>query len=289
VPAATPAGRVVRVGGGPEGVAVDPASGLAAVATQRPEGVALVDARSGVVRRRVGLPGTARHIQLAKAGGPFLVPLEDADALAAVDPGSGRVVTHPAGDHPHDAAWLDGRIYAGDEFGSTLSELGSAHPRMAPVDAQPGGVAAVGGKLAVISVRAYTVELYDPRTLRGEGSQSAGLGPSHVAVDAGGRLYITDTRGGALTVFATRPRLRWLARVALPGSPYGLAVDARRNRVWVTLTARNQLVEIAAGDRPREIGRRPTVRQANTLAVDPRSGRVLLASRTDGTLELVDP
>ena len=141
----------------------------------------------------------------------------------------------------------------------------------------------------MISVRAYTVELYDPRTLRGEGSQSVGLGPSHVVADAGGRLYITDTRGGALTVFATRPRLKWLARVALPGSPYGLAVDRRRNRVWVTLTARNQLVEIAAGDRPRELGRRPTVRQANTLAVDPRSGRVLLASRTDGTLELVDP
>lgn len=288
-PEAEPAGRVVRVGGRPEGVAVDPATGLAAVATERPEGVALVDARTGAVRRRVHLPGTARHIQLARAGGPFLVPLEDANALAEVDPRTGRVVMHPAGDHPHDAAWLGGRIYAGDEFGSTLSELRAAKPRTAPVDAQPGGVAAVGGKLAVISVRAYTVELYDPRTLRGEGSQSVGLGPSHVVADAGGRLYITDTRGGALTVFATRPRLKWLARVALPGSPYGLAVDRRRNRVWVTLTARNQLVEIAAGDRPRELGRRPTVRQANTLAVDPRTGGVLLASRTDGTLELVDP
>ena len=288
-PRARPAGRVVRVGGRPEGVAVDPASGLAAVATETPEGVALVDARTGAVRRRVRLPGTARHIQLARAGGPFLVPLEDADTVAEVDPGTGRVVTHAAGDHPHDATWLDGRIYAGDEFGSTLSELRAGPPRSVPVDVQPGGVAAVGGKLAVISVRAYTVELYDPRTLRGAGSQSAGLGPSHVVADAGGRLYVTDTRGGALTVFATRPRLKWLARVSLPGSPYGLAVDRRRNRVWVTLTARNELVEIAAGDRPRELGRRPTVRQANTIGVDPRSGRVLLASRTDGTLELVDP
>ena len=76
--------------------------------------------------------------------------------------------------------------------------------------------------------------------------------------------------------------------------PAGLALTALRSTGAatarrVTLTARNQLVEVAAGDRPRELGRRPTVRQANTLAVDPRSGRVLLASRTDGTLELVDP
>ena len=42
-------------------------------------------------------------------------------------------------------------------------------------------------------------------------------------------------------------------------------------------------------EREAVVGRRPTVRQANTLAVDPRSGRVLLASRSEGTLELVDP
>jgi hypothetical protein len=48
-------------------------------------------------------------------------------------------------------------------------------------------------------------------------------------------------------------------------------------------------VEISTGDRPREIARRPTVRQPNTLAVDPRTGRLLIASNSDGTLELVDP
>ncbi len=287
---ARPAGRVVRVGARAEGVAVDPVTGLAAVATERPRGVALIDARTGAVRRRVGLPAAARHIQLAKPGGPFLVALEDADALALVDPGTGRARVRPAGSHPHDAAWLDGRAYVGDEFGSTLSEVAATGPpRAVATDAQPGGVVAVGGKIGVVSVRAYTLELYDPRTLRGEGSQSVGLGPSHAVADAGGRVYITDTRGGALTVFATRPRLKWIARISLPGSPYGLAVDPRRGRVWVTLTARNEVVEVAAGDRPRELGRRPTVRQPNTVAVDPRTGRLLIASRSDGTVELIDP
>ena len=289
-PADKPAGRVVRVGGRPEGVAVDPQTGVAAVATQQPRGVALVDANTGAVRRRVALPANARHVVLAKPGGPFLVPLEDANKLAEIDPRTGRVLLRPAGDHPHNATYLHGKAYVGDEFGSTISEVGRSGPiRSAPADAQPGGVVAVGDKLAVISVRAYTIELFDPGTLRGEGSQSVGLGPSHAVVDNAGRVYIADTRGGAITVFATKPRLKWIARVSLPGSPYGLAVDPRRNRVWATLTARNQLVEIATGDRPREVGRRPTVRQPNTLAVDPRTGRLLIASNSDGTLEIVDP
>ena len=285
-----PAGRVVRVGARPEGVAADPRTGVAAVATRRPRGVALLDANTGAVRRRVALPADARHVVLAQPGGPFLVPLEDANQLAEIDPRSGRVLLRPAGDHPHNATFLNGRAYVGDEFGSTISEVGrSGKLRSAPTDVQPGGVVAVGGKLAVISVRAYTIELYDPRTLRGEGSQSVGLGPSHAVVDSSGRIYVADTRGGALTVFATKPRLKWIARVSLPGSPYGLAVDPRRNRVWVTLTARNQVVEVSTGERPREVGRRPTVRQPNTLAVDPRSGRLLVASNSDGTLEIVDP
>jgi len=32
-----------------------------------------------------------------------------------------------------------------------------------------------------------------------------------------------------------------------------------------------------------------TVRQPNTVAVDPATGRVFVASRTDGTLQLLDP
>ena len=40
----------------------------------------------------------------------------------------------------------------------------------ATVDAQPGGVVAADGKIGVISVLAYTIELFDPRTLkRGRG------------------------------------------------------------------------------------------------------------------------
>jgi DNA-binding beta-propeller fold protein YncE len=268
---------------------VDPRSGLVAVGLRDPDQLALVDLQSGAVRRRVALPAAPRHLQLAPDS-TVLVPAEDADALVLVALPDGRARSVATGAHPHDATSLGGRAYVADEFGSTLSVVdGGRLVRQVPVDVQPGGVAAVGDQIAVISVRAYTVELFEPGALRGLGSQAAGEGPTHVVVDADGRLYIADTRGDALIVFQTRPRLRWIARVPLAGSPYGLAVDTRRGRVWVTLTGRNELAEVTTGDRPRRVRTLPTVRQPNTVAVDPASGRVVVASRTDGTLQLVDP
>jgi len=285
-----PAGRVVRPGGPAEGLAADPETGLLAVALQDRPRLALLDLRTGAVRENVALPAAPRHLQLAGPGGPVLVPDEEADALVTVDLPGGEATRTATGDHPHDAAFLDGTSFTADEFGSTLTALRDGRRvAQAPVDAQPGGVATVGDQLAVISVRAYTVELFDPQTLRGGGSQSAGLGPTHVDVDAEDRLWITDTRGDALFAYATRPRLRFLARVPLAGSPYGMAVDRRRGRVWVSLTARNELVEIDASDKPRRGRTLRTVRQPNSVAVDERTGRVAVASATDDAVQLIDP
>ncbi len=288
-PAAKPAGRVVRVGGKPEGVAFDAETGLVAVGVSEPPSLALLD-RDGTLRKRVPLPGPPRHLQLAAPGGPVLVPAEPADELVEVSlPGGGKRVTR-VGDQPHDAAGLGGRVFVGDEFSSTLTALQDGRVvGDATVDAQPGGVVAAGGKIGVISVLAYTIELFDPRTLKGEGSRNAGIGPTHAVADAAGRIYITDTRGDAVIVYATQPRLKWVGRIELPGSPYGIAADPTGDRVWVTLTARNEVVELRGGDQPERLRSFPTVRQPNTVAVEPGSRRVFVASRTDGTLQLITP
>ena len=237
------------------------------------------------MRRRIPLPAAPRHLELVRPGGPVLVPAEEADALVAVDLRTGDREREVAGDHPHDAAWLGGRAFTADEFGSTLTR---SDGRSVPVDAQPGGVVAAGEQLAVISVRAYPIELFDPGTLRGGGSQSAGLGPTHAVADGAGRVYVTDTRGDAVIVFATRPRLKFLARVPLSGSPYGIALDDEAGRLWVTLTARNELVELTAGDRPRRLRTLPTVRQPNSVAVDARRGLVAVGSATDDALQVLE-
>ncbi len=279
------------VGGPSEGVVTDPDTGLLAAARRdRPE-LTLVDVRSGRVRERVPLPARARHLALAKPGGPVLVPAEEADALVRVSLPGGRTQTTRVGDFPHSVAFANGRAFTVDEFGSTVTAVENGdRVRQTLVDAQPGGIVAVGDQLAVVSVRAYTLTLLDARTLQGGSSQFAGSGPTHAVADAGQRIYVTDTRGNALSVFSTRPRLKFIARVPLSGgAPLGIAADAGRDRVWVTLTATNQVVEIEASERPRRLRTLPTVCQPNSVAVDERTGRVVVASAIDNALQLLDP
>jgi DNA-binding beta-propeller fold protein YncE len=287
---AAPAGRVVAVGRAPEGLAADPATHTFAVALRDPDQLALVDARSGRVRDRVVLPGGPRHLTTDLASSAFVVPAETAGRALTVTP-TGRVTADVAvGDHPHDATALAGRTFVGNESGNTVSVLdGDRETARFAVATQPGGLAAAEGghALAVVSVRERVLELYDPRTLKRIARVPAGVGPTHV-VAVSDRLYVTDTRGGALLVFATRPELALVRRVYLPGGPYGIAHDPVRHRLWVTLTARNEVVSLPANGRPRPLVRLPTVRQPDSVAVDPSLGTLAVTGRDAGVLQLID-
>jgi hypothetical protein len=286
-----PAGRVVPVGSKPEGVVADAATGLVAVGLREPDQLALVDGRTGEVAERVRLPGAPRHLQLAGAGGPVLVPVERADALTRVALPGGAADSVPVGMFPHDATQAGGRVFVGDERGNTLSVIDGERVRRVPIATQPGGLAPIDGgrAVSVVSVRERVVEVYDTETLQRLGSAPAGAGPTHVIAGSQGRFYVADTVGDGLLVFETKPELRLTRRVALLGSPYGVAVDRVRARLWATLTATNELVELSGGARPRVLRRFPAVRQPNTVAVDPATGRVFVTGKVDGVLQLFDP
>ena len=87
----------------------------------------------------------------------------------------------------------------------------------------------------------------------------------HDATATDGRVYVADTCGSALFTLATAPHLRVLSRLVLPGTPYGLASDPSRRRLWVTETA------------------------TNTVAVDTGSGRVFVAGASAGIVQVFDP
>jgi DNA-binding beta-propeller fold protein YncE len=289
--AAEPAGRVVRVGNRPEGIVADPLTGFVAVGLREPPELALVDGTSGRVEARVRLPGAPRHLGLAGPGGPVLVPTEPGDALSRVALPGGAVDSVAVGAFPHDAAAAGGRVFAADERGDTVSVIDGDDVRRIRVAAQPGGVAAVdrGRAVAVVSVRERVLELYDSDTLERLGRVPAGAGPTHVVAGEGGLVYVVDTAGDGLLVFDAHGGLRILRRYPLLGAPYGVAVDPRAGRLWVTLTARNELVELATSARPHRLATYPTVRQPNTVAVDPASGRVFVTGKVDGVLQLLDP
>jgi len=289
--AAHPAGRVMEIGHGPEGIAADPVTGRVAVALRRPARLAILDGRSGRTIRVLRLPGAARHLTLAAPGGPLLIPAEGADRLIAVDLRTARVLSStPVGRQPHDAASVSGRWFVGDELGARISVV--THGRRAgsfPVAIQPGGLAALSGRLAVVSVRRRVIEIYDARTFVRVASANAGVGPTHVACLPAGPCLVTDTVGNALLRFVLRPHLELVRSQYLPGGPYGIALDPVRNRLWVTLPAKNQVVELPARAHPHVLRRFPTVRQPNSVAVDVRTGRVFVTGRTDGELEWFDP
>jgi DNA-binding beta-propeller fold protein YncE len=280
-----PAGRVVPVGHKPEGLAFDRRTGLLAVAL-RPDRLAIVNGRSGRTVRRIALPGAARHLALAGPGGPVLVPAEDADRHVTVSLPHGRLHETRVGRQPHAAVAADGRIFVGNERGGSVSVVEGGrelHRVDAPVG--PGGLAASrGGVVVVVGVRERAIEAFDGGTRASRGRIPVGLGPTHVAA-RGERFFVVDTRGNGLIEILMDP-LRVHRRTHLEGAPYGIAFDPVRKRFWVTLTASNRVAELT--DR-RVLRTFPTVRQPNSVAVDPVSGRVFVASSSDGVLQLLDP
>ncbi|MGH3089727.1 MAG: SMP-30/gluconolactonase/LRE family protein, partial [Rubrobacteraceae bacterium] len=250
---------------------------------------------SGEVERRVDITGRARHLDLFAPGGPVLVPVERSDVFLQVGLPEGEVVEEtPVGEFPHDAAAYEDRIFVLNEFESTASVIEDGEiTDTFETPFQPGGVATTdGGVVGIVGVRGLAVEFYEADTLDSLGRLEAGEGPTHVVAGPGERFYVTDTRGGALLVYdASGPEPEMVESAPLDGgSPYGIAIDRERDELWVTLVAGNRVVRYdVGGDAPEEIESYPTVRQPNTVAVNPESGRVFVAGAEGGELQIFDP
>ncbi|WP_420838578.1 YncE family protein, partial [Crossiella equi] len=112
---------------------------------------------------------------------------------------------------------------------------------------------------------------------------------TRAVTDKYGRILVVDTRAGEYLAFSTNP-LIMRQRFPVPGAPYGLAYDHARDLAWITLTERDEVVAYnIAGGEPMEKYRFPTVHQPNSVTVDPKSGRVLIASADGGGVQVVQP
>ena len=279
---------MTAAGPAPEGIVYDARTRLVAVAVRNQDRLQIFDAATMRLRTSIPLPGHARHLQLGYGGGSVLVPAEDANALVEVALPSARITYRTAvGSSPHDAAQLsDGTIVTGDEFGRSLTVVRAGKAVRTITDVvQPGGVVAVGAVTVVVDVQAYTVSTFAAATGKRTALLDAGAGPTHGASATPGQVAVTDTRGDAVLIFGTDP-LAARARLALPGTPYGIAADPVTHTVWVTLTARNQVVglDVSTGT-PHEIARYPTVQQPDTVAVAPGSHQLWITGTAHGEVE----
>lgn len=290
---ATPAGDARSGDSEAEGVAVDGRTGLAAISYRDSKRIDLVDVATDKVVRTFGVPDEARHLQLARPGGPLLVPVEYKDRLLRVDLPSGRILSDVrVGDFPHDAAEAEnGRVFVSDEGGDMISVVdGDSEETQLPVPEQPGGLAVSDGVLGVVTAAAREMAFYDTDTLEQTAVLPGGAGPSHVVAGDDGRFYVADTGGDAILVYEGGDDPRLLDRTNVPGSPYGLAIDNRRGELWVTRTGRNEVSKLQLTDTaPKIVASYPTVRQPNSVGVDDRTGRVVVVSRDDGDVQIFDP
>jgi DNA-binding beta-propeller fold protein YncE len=197
------------------------------------------------------------------------------------------------GRQPHDAAAAGQAIFVGNEYSNTVSLIrGGKQVAVEPAPLQPGGVASDGHVVVVVGVRGRQVEAYAPDG-RPLGTAPAGAGPTHVRAGPNGLFYVADTEGDDVIIFQVTPggRPRQVGDVRTePGTPYGIAIDARRGLAYVTLTATNRLESFRIqGDRLVPARAWPTVRQPDDVAVDEATGRVFVAGRDDSQLQLIDP
>jgi DNA-binding beta-propeller fold protein YncE len=222
-----------------------------------------------------------------------VAPLERADEVMLIDPATGELIERfrdlPNG--PHDAAvHPSGRISVTDEHGSGLYVLDPRSGDVQRLDSsrQPGGVAPVGELAVSVDVTGQGVRVFDVAQLEQVAQQEIGTRLTHAVRLDEDRVAIADTDGDRLIVVSVTPQIEDVIELQVEGEPYGLAFDAERSRLYVTLTDRNEMLVFDTDrldDGP--VGTVPTVGQANTVAVQPGSGLVVVAGRAQGALQVL--
>jgi hypothetical protein len=280
------AGTVTPLGAPATQVVVDPPTATVVVALADPPRLQLSALDGSAPPRQVPLPGPAADLVLAGSG-QLLVPVTTPGSLVRV----------PLEGGPPSTTNLDGPAYGALALGQTtvvamgdrLTVLDGSSSRTIPGFVDATRLVPVGTKVGVLDRGRSAVSLVDLSASDAGPALRAGNGPAAAVSDRFGRMLVTDVRDGELLAFAGDPLLL-RQRFPLPGAPYGVAYDARRDLAWVTLTARNEVVGLdVAGGEPVVVHRFPTVHQPDAVAVDPASGRVVVVSASGAGLQVIDP
>jgi hypothetical protein len=293
-PAATaePAGTVHALSGKPTAMIVDAGTRLLAVAVDKPPAVLLYkigDSGELAAPTKVALPGPADTLTLARPGGPLLAAAGSSGELVRITLPGGATEPAPIRGEPVSAAGYGDRTLVAVRDRKAVAVLGGDRIyRMISGGLYSADQVLATGEHAVVfdRLRNALFEL-DVRAGTVDEGLRAGDGATNAVTDRFGRVLVTDTRGGALLAFSLDPLLM-RQRYPVAGAPYALAYDPKRDLAWVTLTATNEVVGFdVAGGQPEEKYRFPTVEQPNNVAVDPISGRVVVASATGKGIQVI--
>lgn len=289
---AAPEGVVIGLDGDVTAVTTAPGDGTVAVAVTDPARVLLYD-RDALGEPDpdptvVELPGPAEHLTVAD--GEVLAPVPSENTLARITlDGDVRLV--PVTGEPSGAATVDDRTLLSlrERKGVGVLDGSRTDPVIAGgLNSADDVVVADGRPLVLDRLRSAVFQVDVEGRDVGVGLR-AGQGATNMVADDYGRVFVTDTRSGAVLAFSADPLLlRQLYPVA--GGVYGMAYDSGRDVLWVTLTARNEVVGFdVRGGEPVERYRYPTVRQPDSVTVDSKTARVVVGSATGEGIQVITP
>jgi DNA-binding beta-propeller fold protein YncE len=272
-------------------VALDQSTRTLAVAITKPPELRLYSLDDlTAAPRTVPLPGAVTDLTVAKPGGPLLAPVSSANQVIEVALPTGTTTVVPVPDGPTSATLIGNQLLVAQEAHKSLVLLqGDKIVKTITGDVSPQQVVAIGNKAVILDRFRSAVFDVDPQGGTMGAGLRAGDGATNEVTDNYGDVLVTDTRTGELLLFSANPVLM-RQRYPVAGSPYGIAYDPKRDLAWVTCTQLNEVVGYdVTGGEPVEKYRISTVRQPNSVAVDPESGRVIVASADGGGVQVMQP
>ncbi|MFD9680602.1 YncE family protein [Rhodococcus sp. NPDC059969] len=288
----TPDGVVHPYSGLIDSITFDPITRSAVLVADNPRSVLVVpaDGLSGADPASTGRPITlnsdVRDVSIAADGNALLSMDRQVVKLKLT---SGEQTSIPVDGQTNSAVELtDGRIAIGTDNGSVhIVDPKTDQSQKVSGFASVDELAVTGDNLSALDHRQTSLTAINLEDGKLGVALRAGEGATHLATDRFGRILVTDTTGNELLVFTADPLLMH-QRYPVGESPYAVAYDETADRVWVTLTATNEVVgfDLSSGI-PVETGRFKTVRQPNSLAVDSSNGNLIVGSATGDGLQVI--
>ncbi len=285
-PSVSPRGTVWPVGDAADAVAVDPRQHRLAVGVRNPDRLVLLDARTG---RRVGtvpLAGPARQVIALAAGGFRTV----AGSELVTVPATGQPVrsTLPvAGEALTELPDGGTAVTLPDRAEAVLLRADGSVRHTLAVGGHPSSIAVSGDRVAVVDGLSTSLITFRLDSGVREQGLRAGNGAATVVGVRNNRFVVLDTRNDELLIFSVDP-LFLRQRYPAHGAPYGGGYDSDDHLLWVSLTARNEVVGFdLAGGAPRVVVRYPTVQQPDAVAVDAINGAIFVTGRAAGVVQVI--
>ncbi|WP_068273483.1 hypothetical protein [Aldersonia kunmingensis] len=236
--------------------------------------------------RQVALPAPAKGLSAGRAG-EALVPA--GDRVFRVNLADGATQEVSTGGDAVSATWApDDSLAVGTSNGEVrLIDPASGSTTVIDGLVSADALAVTGDSLVALDRRQSSVTEINLDDDSLGLALRAGDGATNIVGDDLGRLVVTDTTDGELLSFTAEP-LVLHQRFPVGSSPYAVAVDNRSGIVWLTSTATNEVVgyDLSSGI-PEETARYATVRQPNSLAVDERTGDLLVGSAAGDGLQTI--